>query len=166
MNGAEADVYIEHHGSVWLVSPQTGRALHWIAVSVDPEATWMGDALVVEHRYVEDVVEGMTADGLVVEETWTTACPVVETWEDLFKVVEADPFAGLDPEHSVHVWDPGGEHALCGSRANPHPECGRVGMYEDGYFTGYPPVGDPPWRYCPQCGRPTCEWCLYMLGSA
>ncbi len=56
------DIRFENHGSLWLTWPQTPLAEEWIAEHTD--GMRFGDALVVEPRYVRDLVEGTRADGL------------------------------------------------------------------------------------------------------
>jgi len=58
------DVFIENHGSLVLLRPASDLARGWIEDNVNDEAQFFGGALVVEPRYVENVVEGMLADGL------------------------------------------------------------------------------------------------------
>ncbi len=49
------DFLVENHGSIFLLRPRTPRA----------RQTW-GDATIVEHRYIRDVVAGARTAGLVV----------------------------------------------------------------------------------------------------
>ena len=62
-----ADAQIENHGSLFLVQPLTPAANLWIKANVSDEAIFYGSALVVEPRYVENLAEGMIADGLTVK---------------------------------------------------------------------------------------------------
>lgn len=61
------DVIRENHGSIWLFRLQTDAAREWVAECVDPDAQYFGNALAVEHRYVDNLTVGMIEDGLVVE---------------------------------------------------------------------------------------------------
>lgn len=62
------DARVENHGTIFLVRPLTPLAESWLDSHVDQEdAQHFGNALVVEHRYVQDLVAGMQADGLKVE---------------------------------------------------------------------------------------------------
>ena len=54
---------IENHGSIVLVRPLTSDVSAWLAEHTDGQ--WFGNALVVEPRYVEALVEGMIAEGFV-----------------------------------------------------------------------------------------------------
>ena len=51
--------------SLVLVLPVSPEAKAWIEEHVDPEAQWFGRSLVVEPRYVEAILDGMSRDGLV-----------------------------------------------------------------------------------------------------
>lgn len=62
-----ADVAISSHGSIVLFDLLTPAAQWWAKEHVDPDAQWFGGALVVEHRYVEDLASGMGGDGLLVQ---------------------------------------------------------------------------------------------------
>ena len=64
------DFQIEDHGTIFLVRPLTDGATDWINDNVDTEGAdvqWMGNAVVVEHRYVEDLAGGLTDAGFTVE---------------------------------------------------------------------------------------------------
>jgi hypothetical protein len=63
-----ADVRVENHGSIVLVRPMTGAGRDWIEANVATDGGLFdfGGALVVEPRYVANLVDGMIADGLVV----------------------------------------------------------------------------------------------------
>lgn len=61
------DVTIANHGSIVLVTPMTKAAKKWIDANVSDESQWFGKSLVVEPRYVENLVEGMQGEGLTVE---------------------------------------------------------------------------------------------------
>lgn len=64
------DLLVSFHGSLCLVTPQSPEALRWLEDSVSQEATWWGSherpALVVEPRYIVDLIEGLQAEGLTV----------------------------------------------------------------------------------------------------
>lgn len=62
----KTDVAVEFYGTIVLVRPLTKAAKAWVAEKVDPNAMWFGGAVAVEPRYVDPIVEGMTADGLAV----------------------------------------------------------------------------------------------------
>ena len=60
-----ADISVENHGSVFLISPQTTKGEHWISENVNAEPRqYFGRAVACEPRYVSDIVRGAIADGL------------------------------------------------------------------------------------------------------
>ncbi len=63
------DAQVLNGGSVFLVTPHTDAAREWIKKNVGEEAQFFGYSLVVEHRYIDDLVEGMCNDGLIVKPT-------------------------------------------------------------------------------------------------
>jgi hypothetical protein len=66
--GAYPDVEIEQTGGLFLVHPLTDTGAAWIGKNVDTDAaTFWLSALVVEHRYIEQLAAGMIEDGLVVK---------------------------------------------------------------------------------------------------
>jgi hypothetical protein len=58
-----SDIEIENHGSIWLVRPLTQHATEWLHVNVQADAQWFGGALVVEPRYVANLVNGLSEEG-------------------------------------------------------------------------------------------------------
>jgi hypothetical protein len=61
------DIAIEDHGSVVLLRPLTGTARDWIEEHVNRDGFHPDrPTLVVERRYVSDIVSGAQADGLEV----------------------------------------------------------------------------------------------------
>ena len=61
---ATPDVLVNHEGTLFLFCPLTASAKHWIADNVQSDATWFGNALVVEHRYAWALAQGMKDAGL------------------------------------------------------------------------------------------------------
>ena len=61
------DVRVENHGSIYLFHLQSTAAEAWVDENVSSESTMFGGALVVEHRYAYQLVEGMIDDGLTVQ---------------------------------------------------------------------------------------------------
>lgn len=62
--GLVMDIQIENHGSIVLLRPLSDEASDWIDEHIPDDALWFAGALVVEPRYVDDIIEGMSADGL------------------------------------------------------------------------------------------------------
>jgi hypothetical protein len=54
---------IENHGTIVLIRPLTGDVKDWLVEHTNDEAQWFGNALVVEPRYVGDIVEGLVEQG-------------------------------------------------------------------------------------------------------
>jgi hypothetical protein len=63
----DCDVLVSFHGSICLVKPMTDEAQTWCDEHLEGEETqhWCG-AVVVEPRYLDDIVGGMLGDGLTV----------------------------------------------------------------------------------------------------
>ena len=61
-----ADVEVRNEGTIFLFRPLTEAAREWLAENVDEEAMYYGEFLVVEHRYADDLAQGMIDDGLEV----------------------------------------------------------------------------------------------------
>jgi hypothetical protein len=60
------DFTVENHGSIFILQPMSQAALDWVEDNLHPDhQTWAG-GVVVEHRYIEDIVVGIQADGLEV----------------------------------------------------------------------------------------------------
>ena len=62
------DVLVHGGRSVFLFDPVSDRGKEWVDrnVSYEPYQRF-GGAIAVEHRYIDDLVEGAVSDGLVVE---------------------------------------------------------------------------------------------------
>lgn len=57
------DVSVTFHGSIVLVRPLTESATTWLNENVQEDAQWYGGCLVVEPRYFDELMYGMTTDG-------------------------------------------------------------------------------------------------------
>lgn len=60
------DATLQVEGSICLLHLHTQSAREWVDENVDEDAQFFGGALVVEPRYVADLLEGMMAYGLEV----------------------------------------------------------------------------------------------------
>ena len=61
------DLSVQNHGSIFLLVPESDLGREWIAERIPEDATrWGEDAVVVEHRYIADIVQGAINDGLEV----------------------------------------------------------------------------------------------------
>lgn len=63
---AKADLLVHGEGSIYLLRPTSRRGQRWVDEHIsDDRQEWAG-AIVVEHRYIGDLVQGAIADGLAV----------------------------------------------------------------------------------------------------
>ena len=61
------DFLVENHGSIFLLQPLTPAAESWIEEFLPQYRITFGSAVVVEYRYIADIVEGIRNDGLAVQ---------------------------------------------------------------------------------------------------
>ncbi len=61
------DFTVENHGTIFLFIPNTSRADSHLTDSVYDDAIWLGDALVVEHRYAKDLMTNLVEKGFSIE---------------------------------------------------------------------------------------------------
>lgn len=60
------DFEVSGGGTVYLLHPLTRAAHAWVEEHLPTDAMRLGDAVVVEHRYIRDIVGGVVRDGLAV----------------------------------------------------------------------------------------------------
>jgi hypothetical protein len=58
------DFTVQNEGSIFLLHPHTQAAQDWISEHIPPDAQRFGSAVVIEHRYICDIVDGIHVDGL------------------------------------------------------------------------------------------------------
>jgi hypothetical protein len=58
------DFTVQNEGTIFLLYPLTGPAQDWIDNNLPEDRTFFGTAVVVEHRYIRDIVQGIRGDGL------------------------------------------------------------------------------------------------------
>ena len=63
------DVEISGAGTVFSEYPLTEAAHRWLEVNVGSDAIYMHGALMVEWRYLDEIIDGMLDDGLEVVRT-------------------------------------------------------------------------------------------------
>lgn len=63
----KTDFYLQDEGSIAILIPLSDAAEDWVAEHLPEDATRWGNGVVVEHRYVAPIVDGLTADGLSIE---------------------------------------------------------------------------------------------------
>jgi hypothetical protein len=61
-----ADFLVADYGTLFLLQPLTDRASAWVEEHLAADRLTWGSAVVVEPRYVADIVAGIRDDGLVV----------------------------------------------------------------------------------------------------
>ena len=63
----QPDFVVENHGSIFLLKPRTPAARFWIEQHIE-QTGWQPyfPTIVIEHRFVTDIVRAAQADGLVV----------------------------------------------------------------------------------------------------
>lgn len=57
------DFTVRNEGSIFLLTPHNDEVRAWIDDNVPSDAQWFGNALVVEHRYVAELVRGLQGAG-------------------------------------------------------------------------------------------------------
>ena len=62
----QSDFLLENHGSIFLLQPLSPAANDWVAENLPEDHLTFGSAVVVEPRYIADIVRGAQADGLVI----------------------------------------------------------------------------------------------------
>jgi hypothetical protein len=77
MNIAQVnDFAIDLHGSIAMLWPQNEAGLDWIRENIcDDHIRWGGGeyaAVVIEHRYIGDIVNGIHDDGLTIKDVIDT----------------------------------------------------------------------------------------------
>jgi len=63
---AGGDFHVVDEGSIVLFEPLTDGAREWIGNNIGKDAQWFGKSLVVEHQFVQDVLQGIASEGLEV----------------------------------------------------------------------------------------------------
>jgi hypothetical protein len=63
------DFFIENHGSIFLFHPQNVEAIEWINQHIGSENGFQPywSTVIIEHRYVADIIAGLRADGFEVQ---------------------------------------------------------------------------------------------------
>jgi hypothetical protein len=61
------DFCVANHGTIFLLTPHTRGAREWLAEHIPDDAQWWGNGtLVVEHRFIQDIVSHLQEDGFIV----------------------------------------------------------------------------------------------------
>lgn len=62
---SQPDFTITGGGTLYLLRPVSDAAKEWVQLHIPEDAQWLGDAVAIEHRYIQAIVDGLEADGLV-----------------------------------------------------------------------------------------------------
>jgi len=62
------DFSVSNQGTIFLLTPLTEAAKEWTEQHLSHDRQSWGPSVVVEHRYIEPIVEGIRANGLEVED--------------------------------------------------------------------------------------------------
>jgi len=62
----KADFEVDNQGSIFLLRPLSTAAYAWAELNLPEDAMHFGDSIVIEHRYIGAIVEGIVNDGLAV----------------------------------------------------------------------------------------------------
>jgi hypothetical protein len=67
-NKIQTDFFLENHGSIFLLKPQTPVATFWLEEHIGQDNGYqpMWPTVLVEHRFIADIVAGIQNDGLAV----------------------------------------------------------------------------------------------------
>lgn len=61
----KTDIFIRDEGTIIVLSPATKRGEAWVDSNIQAEPwQWLGGGLCVDHRMAQDIIDGMTTDGL------------------------------------------------------------------------------------------------------
>ena len=63
---AEVDFSVVDGGSVFLLIPENDEAKSWVSDYIGDDVQTFGRGVVVEHRYIADIVNGIINDGFTV----------------------------------------------------------------------------------------------------
>lgn len=62
------DIRVDHHGSIAIIVPVSPAGQAWLDEHItDEEVQYWASGVVCEPRYVSHILDGMTADGLLIE---------------------------------------------------------------------------------------------------
>lgn len=60
------DLFVHNHGSIFVLEPVSKAGFDWLDEHIAEEHQIWGNGIVVEHRYIDAIVDGALADGLEV----------------------------------------------------------------------------------------------------
>jgi len=59
-----SDFMVSGGGTVFVLTPLTEAAKSWVSDFIDPGAQRWGRGVVIEHRYISDIINGIEDSGL------------------------------------------------------------------------------------------------------
>ena len=62
----QTDFTLVDHGSIAILTPESDDAKTWVDDHIAEEAQWFANGVVIEHRYVPDIVEGIFETGMTI----------------------------------------------------------------------------------------------------
>jgi len=66
VGSVQPDFEIQNEGTIYLLHPNTQAAQEWVEENLPADVQRFGGAVVVEHRYICDIIDGIRRDGLEV----------------------------------------------------------------------------------------------------
>jgi poly(3-hydroxyalkanoate) synthetase len=66
MEGPNVDFVLQNEGSICILVPMTKAAQLWIDENIPDDAQRWVSGVVIEHRYVQDIINGLIAEGYTV----------------------------------------------------------------------------------------------------
>ena len=63
----QADLTVQNEGSIFLLDASSAVGRDWMNENIAITAERWAGAIVVEHRYIQDIIDGARRDGLTVE---------------------------------------------------------------------------------------------------
>lgn len=67
MTKSKPDLIVRNEGTIFILDPMTDDGKAWIAEHIPEDTIRWGEGVVIEHRYIEGVVQGAINDGMEVE---------------------------------------------------------------------------------------------------
>ena len=62
------DFTVKNEGTIYLLTPLTNFANTWVEEHISDDAQWWGRSIIVEHRFIRNILAGITYDGLTFSE--------------------------------------------------------------------------------------------------
>ena len=72
------DFDFQFEGTISVLTPKTNEAREWVASNLQGEIQYWGKGVVIEHRYVSDILNGVMEAGLVVAMNQFVSAPTLQ----------------------------------------------------------------------------------------